>query len=53
MDKIEKTVTKKTFVSPKLTVHGDVEVITLGFANGNFTDKLFPIQTPKPQLTFS
>ena len=53
MDKIEITTTKKTFVSPKLTVHGDVEVITLGFQNGNFTDKMFPIQTPKPQLTFS
>lgn len=53
MDKKEETTTKKTFVSPKLTVHGDVEVITLGFKNGAFTDKVFPIRTPKPQLTFS
>lgn len=53
MDKKEETTTKKTFVSPKLTVHGDVEVITLGFSTGDWTDRVFPIQTPKPQLTFS
>lgn len=52
MDKIE-TTTKKTFVSPKLTVHGDVEVITLGFKNGASLDKAFPIKTPKKNLTFS
>lgn len=53
MEKIEKTTTKKTFVSPKLTVHGDVEVITLGFSVGNWTDAVFPVQTPRGDLTFS
>lgn len=44
---------KKNYTTPELQVHGDVEVITLGSANGNFTDKTFPMNTPKPQLTFS
>ena len=44
---------KKAYQAPTLAVHGDVEKVTLGTQNGNFTDKKFPINTPKPELTFS
>lgn len=44
---------KKSYTTPKLTIHGDVEVLTQGNADGNFTDKDFPVKTPKNQLTFS
>lgn len=53
MEKTEETITKKVFVSPELTVHGDVEVITLGFKTGNALDQSFPVGTPFSQLTFS
>lgn len=45
--------TKKEFVKPELTVHGDVEVITMGFKTGSALDKTFPVGTPFNQLTFS
>lgn len=48
-----KTTEKKVFVSPELTVHGDVNVITLGQSKGAFLDKAFPGGTPFNQLTFS
>ena len=44
---------KKAYQAPRLAVYGDVEKVTLGLSNGNFTDKQFPNNTPKPQLTFS
>ncbi len=44
---------KKAYESPRLSVHGDVENVTQGTSTGNFTDKAFPVNTPKPQLTFS
>ncbi len=44
---------KKAYNSPRLVIHGDVEKVTQGLSTGNFTDKLFPVDTPKPQLTFS
>lgn len=44
---------KKPYVSPQLTVHGDVEVITLGTQNGNNLDRAFPNNTPRGDLTFS
>ena len=44
---------KKAYQAPTLSVHGDVANVTQGTSNGNFTDKKFPINTPKPQLTFS
>jgi hypothetical protein len=50
---VENKTTKKVYVSPELTVYGDVNVITLGNADGNFTDQLFPDGTPKNELTFS
>ena len=44
---------KKAYESPRLVVHGGVEKVTQGLSNGNFLDKTFPVNTPKPQLTFS
>lgn len=44
---------KKTYVSPELTVHGDVEVITLGQSTGTALDRDFPVGTLFPDLTFS
>lgn len=44
---------KKSYVKPQLTVHGDVEVLTKGNVDGDFTDKDFPVDTPKSELTFS
>lgn len=44
---------KAQYEAPALTVVGTFEEITQGSSDGNFTDKLFPVDTPKPQLTFS
>ena len=52
-DNKTKVLAKKPFISPKLTIHGDVEVITLGFKIGEDLDKAFPINTPKRNLLFS
>jgi len=52
--KIEKVETeKKEYIAPELTVHGDVEVITLGFTTGGHLDASFPTGFPTPGLTFS
>ena len=32
---------KKAYQAPRLAVHGDVEKVTQGLSNGNFTDKQF------------
>ena len=44
---------KRTYEAPVLKVEGKVKDLTLGQADGNFTDKAFPTNTPKPQLTFT
>lgn len=44
---------KKAYVAPELTVHGNLEVITLGFNTGNHLDATFPVMTPFSDLTFS
>lgn len=44
---------KKFYQAPKLVVHGTVAQMTQATGQGNFTDKLFPNNTPKNQLTFS
>ena len=44
---------KKEWTVPKLTVHGDIEDITLGFSTGDHLDASFPINTQKTVLTFS
>lgn len=43
----------KTYARPALRVHGKVEDLTHGMADGNSLDRNFPVNTPKPQLTFS
>jgi hypothetical protein len=45
--------TKKSYIKPNLIVHGNVENLTKGNAEGNFTDAVFPTKTPKDDLTFS
>jgi hypothetical protein len=52
MEKIM-TANKKPYTQPKLTVYGEVEVLTQGLGLGLFTDKEFPISTPKDDVTFS
>jgi hypothetical protein len=44
---------RKEYTTPRLIVHGDVEVITQGNQNGYALDASFPIHTPKKNLTFS
>ena len=44
---------KRTYESPRLVVEGALKDLTLGEATGNFTDKLFPQNTPFNQLTFT
>lgn len=48
-----KTDEKKSYTPPQVTVHGNVEVITLGGPTGPNTDATFPSSTPFGDLTFS
>lgn len=49
---IEKT-EKKSYESPKITVLGDIEAITLGFSTGTHLDADFKTGTFSGDLTFS
>jgi hypothetical protein len=44
---------KTTYVAPVLEEIGSFEEITQAGKNGDFTDALFPSDTPKGKLTFS
>jgi hypothetical protein len=44
---------KKPYVTPELTVHGDIRVITQGNSTGNYLDADFPCGTLFSDLTFS
>jgi hypothetical protein len=44
---------KKEYSAPTLTVYGDATQLTQGHVPGNYTDKTFPVNTPKKDLTFS
>ncbi|MBW4612038.1 MAG: hypothetical protein KME21_01905 [Desmonostoc vinosum HA7617-LM4] len=44
---------KKPYTQPKLTIYGEVEVLTQGNSDGADLDKDFPTGTPKSNLTFS
>ena len=44
---------KQTYQEPEVSQIGSFEEITLGGADGEFTDAYFPINTPKSLLTFS
>lgn len=48
-----KMAVKKSYAQPKLTAYGSVEVLTQGLRDGGETDKVFPVDTPKKNLTFS
>jgi hypothetical protein len=41
------------YQTPRVTDYGDLTEITAGQADGNFTDRAFPTDTPKRDLTFS
>lgn len=40
------------YETPKVEDHGDLAELTSGTQAGEFTDKEFPVNTPKSQLTF-
>lgn len=44
---------KKPYVTPELTVHGDIRVITQGNSFGDYLDADFPAGTGRDTLTFS
>jgi hypothetical protein len=44
---------KRKYEAPKVTVVGSVRRLTLGNNDGESTDAVFPVKTPKSQLTFS
>lgn len=37
---------------PRIEDHGDLEELTAGNQTGEYTDKEFPVNTPKKDLTF-
>jgi hypothetical protein len=49
----EKKTEKKPYATPRLIVLGDIEAVTLGTSDGDFTDAAFPQNTPRRLLTFS
>jgi hypothetical protein len=42
-----------TYTAPMVADYGTLTELTAGQADGNYTDQLFPILTPKKDLTFS
>jgi hypothetical protein len=44
---------KKSYTAPRIVVLGDIEAITMGTHDGDFTDAAFPEMTPRRLLTFS
>lgn len=44
---------KMAYMKPELHVYGNVADLTLGNADGDFTDAAFPAGTPFSKLTFS
>ena len=44
---------KKPYITPKLTVHGDIGVITKGNSAGSYLDANFTVGTHFDDLTFS
>lgn len=41
------------YEAPRIEDHGDLAELTAGTKEGEFTDKAFPVHTPKKDLTFS
>ena len=44
---------KPAYEAPSISIVGTLAEITRANKNGNHTDKLFPADTPRGQLTFS
>lgn len=42
-----------TYEAPLVVDYGTLLEITAGQADGNFTDRAFPVNTPKRDITFS
>jgi hypothetical protein len=42
-----------TYETPQVIDYGTLEQLTAGQSDGNFTDRSFPVNTPKRDLTFS
>lgn len=40
------------YETPRIEDHGDLAELTAGGSTGEFTDKVFPENTPKSDLTF-
>jgi hypothetical protein len=49
----EKRSEKKSYATPRLTVIGDIEAVTLGTSDGEFTDAAFPQNSLRRPLRFS
>lgn len=45
--------TTDAYEAPTSVVIGTVRQLTQGSSDGNFTDAVFPVDTPKKDLTFS
>ena len=41
------------YEAPQVIDYGTLEELTAGQADGDFTDRAFPVDTPKRDLTFS
>lgn len=41
------------YTAPKVVDYGTLVELTAGQTDGNFTDRAFPVLTPKKDLTFS
>ena len=41
------------YEAPKVVDYGTLAELTAGQSDGNFTDRDFPVHTPKKDLTFS
>jgi hypothetical protein len=41
------------YETPTIEDHGDLAELTAGSSTGEFTDKAFPVSTPKKDVTFS
>jgi hypothetical protein len=42
-----------SYEAPKVTDYGTLVQLTAGQTDGDFTDRDFPVHTPKQDLTFS
>lgn len=45
--------TQSTYAAPAISELGTFEHLTQGTQTGDFTDAVFPVSTPRGQLTFS